>query len=209
MRVVGNDAKPRVGRILLHDAPQRHLRHRGHGVRFVQHDQLERPQRGRGSPGRGGRAEDLLRAGEGLDLFAHHVDAAVVAGVQFQHHLSNIPVSVDAAGEGEDCGGFACAGGAIEEEVGEAVGVNEFVDGGEDVLVAGDVVEGVWSVFFYPSGSQRDLVCLGGGVEYHGKLSSASMGRFAALRLPFALVFSELNVMSSLAGGGSTSISSS
>lgn len=32
----------------------------------------------------------------------------------------------------------------------EAVGVDEFVDGGEDVLVAGDVVEGYGSVFFDP-----------------------------------------------------------
>ncbi len=43
----------------------------------------------------------------------------------------------------------------------------------------------------------------------HGKLSSASTGRFAALLLPFALVLSELNIMVSFTTGASTSISSS
>lgn len=42
---------------------------------------------------------------------------------------------------------------------------------------------------------------------YHGRLSSASTGRFAALLLPFEL--SELNIIDSFAGGASTSISSS
>ncbi len=44
---------------------------------------------------------------------------------------------------------------------------------------------------------------------YHGRLSSASTGRFAAVLFPFALVLSELNMMDSLTGGASTSISSS
>ena len=32
----------------------------------------------------------------------------------------------------------------------EAVCVDKLVNGGEDVLVAGDVVEGCWTVFFDP-----------------------------------------------------------
>ena len=44
---------------------------------------------------------------------------------------------------------------------------------------------------------------------YHGRLSSASIGRFAALLFPFVVVLSELNIIESLTGGASTSISSS
>ena len=48
-----------------------------------------------------------------------------------------------------------------------------------------------------------------GGWACHGRLSSASMGRSATIRLPFASVL-ELNWMSwFLAGGASTSMSSS
>lgn len=46
-------------------------------------------------------------------------------------------------------------------------------------------------------------------LSHHGRLSSASTGRLAALLLPFALVLFELNIIDSLAGGASTSISSS
>lgn len=58
--------------------------------------------------------------------------------------------AVDSAREGEHGGGLAGAGGAVEEEVGEPVGLDEAVDGGDDVLVAGDVFEGVGAVFFDP-----------------------------------------------------------
>lgn len=44
---------------------------------------------------------------------------------------------------------------------------------------------------------------------YHGRLSSASTGKLAAVLLPFALVLSELNIIDSLTGGASTSMSSS
>lgn len=46
-------------------------------------------------------------------------------------------------------------------------------------------------------------------LSYHGRLSSASTGKFAAVLFPFALVLSELNMIDSLTGGASTSISSS
>ena len=56
---------------------------------------------------------------------------------------------------------------------------------------------------------------IGGGqvlrcAAYHGKLSSASTGRFAALRLPLEFRLSELNIMSSFFEvGPSRSMSSS
>lgn len=46
--VVGDDAEPGVGGVLLHDAAERHLRGRGHGVRFIEDDQLEGPEGGAG-----------------------------------------------------------------------------------------------------------------------------------------------------------------
>lgn len=93
----------------------------------------------------------------------------------------------------------------------EAVGVDELVDGGEDVLVAGDVVEGCGAVFFDPdAGFVRSIELLGRfcnlGTD-HGRLSSASTGRFAVLRLP--LVASEEKITSLDGAGASTSISSS
>lgn len=148
MRVIRNNAEPRVGRVLLHDPAQRHLRRRRHGVRLIEDNQLIR--RHRLGPGLGGGREDLPRAGERLDLLAHDVDAAVVGGVELEHHLPHVLDAVDAPGQCEDGGGLAGAGGAVEEEVGEAVGFHEAVDGGDDVLVAGDVFEGVGAVFLYP-----------------------------------------------------------
>ena len=46
-------------------------------------------------------------------------------------------------------------------------------------------------------------------MSYHGKLSSASTGRLAALRFPLTAVLSELNVVLSLTTGTSTPMSSS
>lgn len=90
----------------------------------------------------------------------------------------------------------------------EAVGVDEFVDGGEDVLVAGDVVEGYGSVFFDPGlRLETDWELYRAVATNHGKLSSASTGRFAVLRLP--LVASEEKITSLDVAGASTSISSS
>lgn len=97
--------------------------------------------------------------------------------------------------------------------MGEAVGINEFVHGREDVLMARDVGEGRRTVFLDPC-------CLLAGrtvsrkpqysieLAHHGRLSSASTGRLAALRLPLA-VLSEENVMSLGGAGTSMSISSS
>ena len=61
VRVVGDDAEARVGRVFLHYAPQRHLRRRCHRVRFVQDYEFVRAQRGRAAGG-WDRREDLFRA---------------------------------------------------------------------------------------------------------------------------------------------------
>lgn len=158
--VVGNDAEARVGRVLFHDAAQRHLRRVGHGVCFVEDDELEAGHGGCARRLGAAHAEDLLGAGKGLDLLAHHVDAAVVGGVELEDHLPHVGGAVDAPREGEDRRRLARAGGAVEEEVGEAVGLDELVDGGEDVLVAFDVVERLWSVFFNPGGACISICCL-------------------------------------------------
>jgi hypothetical protein len=71
--------------------------------------------------------------------------------------LSDIGGAVDTSREGEDCGCFAGTGRTIEEEVRKAVGVDEFVDGSEDVLVAGDIVEGYGSVLLDPARSSANV----------------------------------------------------
>ena len=90
----------------------------------------------------------------------------------------------------------------------ESILLDEAIDRGYNVVVPGDVVECVWSVLFDPERSAETQRYH--GTPYHGKLSSASTGRSAAIRLPLAAVLSELNcIEASLAGGASTSISSS
>ena len=111
VRVVGDDAEARVGGVLFHDAAERHLRRGRHGVGFVEDDELEAAEAVRGwgcAVGGvglglgwlllGGGGEDLFGAGEGLDLFADDVDAAVVGGVEFEDHLAHVLWSVDLAG---------------------------------------------------------------------------------------------------------------
>lgn len=69
---------------------------------------------------------------------------------------------------------------------------NKSVDRCEDVLMARHVVESIRTIFLDP-------VCLSVVVTaaesaiYHGRLSSASIGRSATIRFPLATVFSELN----------------
>lgn len=155
VRVVGNDAEPRVGRVFFHDASQRHLRRIRHGIRLVENDQLEATEAGARCPAE---AEDLFCGCKRLDLLPHHIDAAIVRGVELKHHLSHVIGAVDSSGEGEDGRGLSGARGPVEEEVGKSVRVNEFVDGCEDVLVARHIVERRGSVFFNPAmldGSQK------------------------------------------------------
>jgi hypothetical protein len=149
MRIIRNHTEPRVRGVLLHDAAQRHLRRRGHGVRFVEDDELVLRDLGGGLLGLA-EAEDLLGGGEGADLLADDVDAAVVGGVQLQDHLAHVLGAVDAAGESEDGGGLARSWWAIEQQVRQAVRFDEAVDSLQDLMVPGDVVQCVRTVLFYP-----------------------------------------------------------
>lgn len=128
MCVVGNDAEPRVGRVLLHDPSQGHLGRVGHGVGLVQNDELVT---GHASGARGcADGEDLLGGRERLDLLAHHVDTSVVRGVELQHHLPHVVFAIDAPGEGQDGRGLARSRRAVEEEMRESVRIDKLVDGG-------------------------------------------------------------------------------
>jgi hypothetical protein len=79
MRVIGNNAKPRIRCVLFHDSSQRHLRRIRHGIRLVKHNQLEAGNGvSRTILGSTAHSEDLLGTGKRLDLLAHDVDASVV-----------------------------------------------------------------------------------------------------------------------------------
>ena len=77
--------------------------------------------------------------------------------------------------------------------------------------MARNIIQGIWSIFLYPIDHQYAFLMLSELIEYshHGRLSSASTGRFAALLLPFEPVLFELKVRDSFTEGTSTSISSS
>ena len=139
VRVVCDDAEARVGRVLFHDAPQRHLRRVGHGVGLVEHDELEGGRERRGGRRFGAGAEDLsgtcdnglawaLRSGstekiegmrtcKGLDLLSYDVDATVVTCVELEDHLPHVLCAVYLACQGEDGRRFTRAWRAIKQEV--------------------------------------------------------------------------------------------
>lgn len=127
MRIVGDDAESGVDCVFLHDATQRHLGRIRHGISLVEDNELEA---GHGVGfGRRAHGEDLLRARKRLDLLADHVNATVVRGVELQHHLPHVGGAVDTPGQGEDGGRLSRAGRSVEEEMWEAVGVDELIDG--------------------------------------------------------------------------------
>lgn len=237
MCVVCDDAEPGVCRVLLHDPTQCHLGGRGHGVGLVEDDELEGrlcrvtarsrllgPARLEG--------KYLASAAKGLDLLPHHVDSSIVTRVEFEDHLLHVDGAVYLPCQGEDRRRFARSWGSVEEEVREAlledrrglavrkcdirgreratyVRVDKLVDRGENVVVAGDVVERVWSVFLYPVRvcfvstlcfSPQCIVVHPTMETYHGNVSWASIGRLAALRF----VLSEAEKSGSV--GVSTSI---
>ena len=94
MRIIRNNTKPRVRRILFHDPSEGHLRRTRHRIRLVQNDEFESPQPFR-SRSLSGSAEDLFRRSERLNLFSHNIDASVVAGVEFEDHLTHRNAAVD------------------------------------------------------------------------------------------------------------------
>lgn len=54
-----------------------------------------------------------------LDFLTHNADAALVGGVEFEYTGLEHFGAVQLFRQGEDCRRFACAGGAVEEHVGE------------------------------------------------------------------------------------------
>ena len=153
MRIVRDNTEPRISSILLHNPPQRHLCRIRHRIRLIQHNKLV-PRRS-ALRRRSSNTKDLLGRRKRLDLLAHDVDAAVVGGVELEDHLPHVLRAVDVARQREDCRSLSSTGGPVEEEVGEAVCRDEFVEGREDVLVARDVGEGRGAVLFYPRKCQR------------------------------------------------------
>ena len=113
MGIIGDDTEPRIGGILLHYPSQSHLCGRGHGIGFVEDDELEGGNRGVVGGFRSG-GEDLLctcdchkpwyaygyllgkvrRTCECLDLLAHNINASVIAGVELQNHLPHVFASI-------------------------------------------------------------------------------------------------------------------
>ena len=73
-QVVADQAEPDIVCELFNDASESVLGVGGHGVGFIQNDQLE------------ARVEDGSCGGEVEDLATNHSNATVVRGVQLQHH---------------------------------------------------------------------------------------------------------------------------
>jgi hypothetical protein len=72
-----------------------------------------------------------------------------------------------------------------------------------------DIVKSVRSVFLHPVIKSAHGNLSTDRKKYHGRESSASTGRFAALLFPFELVLSEPNLIALSTTGASTSMSSS
>mmetsp|Transcript_7986 Transcript_7986/g.21682 ORF Transcript_7986/g.21682 Transcript_7986/m.21682 type:complete len:249 (-) Transcript_7986:279-1025(-) len=75
-RHVAREGKPRGFRVQLHGTPQCLLRRGRHRVGLVEDDNLVAARR---------QADALLR--KHLDLVPHHIDAAIIRGVQLEHPL--------------------------------------------------------------------------------------------------------------------------
>ena len=144
--VVADEAKPHVVLgvvVAVEQVAQRGLRVLGHVVHFVQYDEFYAG------------AKERLRGDEAVDLIANDVNAALVGGVQVNHEAAvgvlhgGLLVFIDEICDG---GGFARAGGAVEQQVGEVPGCNdvaqhEFIEG-----VQHDVVKVRRTVLFHPRG---------------------------------------------------------
>jgi branched-subunit amino acid transport protein len=74
--------------------------------------------------------------------------------------------------------------------------------------MARHIFQSIWSIFLYPMPPIRLTQKVKLAHAYHGRLSSASTGRLAALLFPF-VVLSEPNITVSCTAGASTSMSSS
>jgi hypothetical protein len=77
------------------------------------------------------------------------VAGRTVGGVELEDHLREVG-AVEFARDGEDGGGLARAGGAVEEEVRETIFLGQAGDGVDDVLVRGDVREPRRTILLHP-----------------------------------------------------------
>lgn len=109
--IVADEAEAGAATLLLHGATQRSLRRMCHRVSLVQHNDLE----GRTRPTIGSHAarRKLCKI---LDLGAHHINAALVRGIQLQYAIA-VHVAKDLTSRCENRAGFACAGRAVEQHV--------------------------------------------------------------------------------------------
>lgn len=152
VRIVGDYAKPSVGRVLLHDSPQGHLCSVCHGIGFIKDNQLvgsnviSAP-----SPAATTHVEDLFGRRKCLDLLAHDINATIVGGVELEDHLAHVVGAVDSTGKGKYGGSLSCSRRAVKEEMWQAICVDEFVYGREDVFVTRDVGESCGTILLDPT----------------------------------------------------------
>jgi len=150
--VVAYEAKPHVVLgvvVAVQQVAQGGLCVLGHVVHFIQNDEL------------GAGAKERPRGDEAVDLIADDVNAALVGSVQVDHEPAVRVVhggSLVLVHEVDDGGGFAGAGGAVKQQVGE-------MPGGDDVAqhelverVQHNVIKVGRPVFFHP---RRGIVCIG------------------------------------------------
>lgn len=146
MCIIRDDAEAGVGGVLLHDAAERHLRGRCHGVRFVEDNEFVVAEglkvsrlrwggkdlfctlKGRNPSALQADAqadfEMVLRGGgrrrrtcKRLYLFPHHVNPSVIASIELQNHLAHVFIAIDPPGERKDCRCLSCARWAIEQKM--------------------------------------------------------------------------------------------
>lgn len=114
--------------LLLHNSPQGILCRTGHRIRLVQDNQLKPTQHPLPRSPPGSPSEDLLCTCKRFDLLPYHLNPSVIRRIQLKHLLPDILCAVDMTRERENSGCLSGAWGAIEEEVREAVGFDEFVN---------------------------------------------------------------------------------
>lgn len=118
VHVVANDAETHVACVLLHDATQGRLSCLGHRICLVQHNQLECILIG---------TEDVACTSKGLDLATHHLDTAIVGGVEFED-IVPVRLAVETSGQGHDRRRLTCTGRSIEKEVWELICLDKLFD---------------------------------------------------------------------------------
>ena len=112
----------------------------GHRVRLVQHHQLGHRRR---------HVKQRRRRGELDDLLPHDVNAALVRGVQVEHHhVGRLPI--DLAGAAENCARLAGAGRAVKKQVGHRPCRNKAAQQMNDASVVYDAIKGRGPVLFDP-----------------------------------------------------------